>query len=241
MNTNENHLGVINITRKSFVLDNVDAGYADDGFFSDVPGGTLSKSMHALNKYVKKNLLNVDDYEEDNAYFTKDNSPNESISKYDSDSVKSNESEKRELLSNTRTITDKPHNEPEIEIGNSTLTDDYKIKSLHLLDKPTENLTSVVSNAENNNTDHLKQTISTSLADLSIHCENNQNDHEEHVVYREKRNNEKYHNNRHTVHDIDWVNRATVYPDVYAPLPYSKLQIYVFCVLKFSFVIETVQ
>ncbi|GBP65759.1 hypothetical protein EVAR_44404_1 [Eumeta japonica] len=56
----------------------------DDGFFSDVPlTGTLSKSLIALNEYVKTNLIhdeNGSDQKSDSAFFSKECSPNGSDS-----------------------------------------------------------------------------------------------------------------------------------------------------------------
>ncbi|CAG4915403.1 unnamed protein product [Colias eurytheme] len=70
----------------------------DDGFYSDVPlSGSLSKSLLALNKYVKKNLL-YDDSEDpeetsqnDGAYFSQESTPNDSVVKSDTESVTSHE------------------------------------------------------------------------------------------------------------------------------------------------------
>lgn len=69
--------------------------YEDDGFFSDVPNtGSMSKSLIALNKYVKTNLLYESDPDEkcDSAYFSKESSPKDRGSKCDTESVKSGES-----------------------------------------------------------------------------------------------------------------------------------------------------
>ncbi|KAJ2952381.1 hypothetical protein O0L34_g4666 [Tuta absoluta] len=90
---NGNQLSDTKTTRKDgFIIS--DTSYEDDGFFSDVPtSGSLSKSRIALNKYLKKNLLYEDvDYKDDSAYFSKEGSPNESVSKSDTESIKSNES-----------------------------------------------------------------------------------------------------------------------------------------------------
>lgn len=76
-------------------IKNEDNIYEDDGFFSDVPAtGSLSKSQRALNKYMKTNLLyeNGEESDRNSDYFSKEASPNESVSKYDSESVLSDES-----------------------------------------------------------------------------------------------------------------------------------------------------
>lgn len=109
--------------------------YEDDGFFSDVPiSGSLSRSMLALNKYVKQNLLcdENDEFEENNdiAYFSKESSPNDSVIKCDNESFKSNYSDekieevKSELVS-TLVFTSKVSSEPVNEtIYNNEQTDD---------------------------------------------------------------------------------------------------------------------
>lgn len=225
MEGDQAHTGVLTIIRKSIVLDNDNTIYEDDGFFSDVPGsGSLTKSLKAMNKYVKKNLLydQTEDYEEDKAYFTKENSPNESISKYDSDSVRSNESiDKHVPVSEndkTSTSANATVNFPEVEVANTaTLTDDYKINSLLLLERPK----SVVPDSAN---PRAKESRPVSLANLTIIDENETDLHNaQEVVLRERSGDGKNEEKRHTVHDFsDWANRTNIYPDVYAPLPYSK-------------------
>lgn len=229
MDGNQEHIGEIKIVRKNCVLGKEDTIYEDDGFFSDVPGsGSMSRSLQALNKYMKKNLLFDDneDSEEDKAYFTKENSPNDSISKYDSDSVKSNESSiiaKQETLSkyeDSKDITVQSAHDSDVEVTNAAkLTDDYKIKSLLLLDK------SVNSETAGNFIEESKPQASVSVANLSIIDQHEKESYDKSAVvtFREKSDSEKNEEKRHTVHDFsDWSNRTNIYPDVYAPLPYSK-------------------
>lgn len=227
MDGDQAHVGVLTVIRKSCVLDNDNIAYEDDGFFSDVPGsGSLSKSLKAINKYVKKNLLydQTEDYEEDKAYFTKENSPNESISKCDSDSVRSNDSiEKHVPLSkNVNTITSSNPTVifPETEVVNTaSLTDDYKINSLLLLDNDKPNRLDTDSVIP-----RTKESRPVSVANLTI-IDENETDllNEKEVTLRERSGDGKNEEKRHTIHDFsDWANRTNIYPDVYAPLPYSK-------------------
>lgn len=212
-----------------------DIFYEDDGFFSDVPtSGSLSKSQIALNRYVKRNLLydESEDAIDDSAYFSKESSPNESVSKCDSDSEKSNESFATKQLfhknieENTNTITEEiPERETKAElieeiVANVEQTDDFK--SMQILEKPNKT-TDAITNNYNDRDTLQKHSISASLTNLLIKCDEKENDNEITVPLREKSTDTKREENRHTLHDFsEWVNRTTTYPDVYAPLPYSE-------------------
>ncbi|KPI91372.1 hypothetical protein RR46_14876 [Papilio xuthus] len=219
--------------------------YDDDGFFSDVPiSGSLSKSLLALNKYVKKNLL-YDDSEEandDSAYFSKETSPNESTLKSDSDSGKSIESSDKRIVSTpipdadvvlniikVQTITEMPIT---TEIKHTEqLTDDYKFQKLY--ENSTNNLTVLDDQIEESSKQVIvptqeiqgitqQENNSTSLDDLNtINKTKEYTTNTGEVKLRNKLNNEND-TKRHTIHDVsEWVNRANIYPDVYAPLPYT--------------------
>lgn len=225
MEGDQEHIGVIKIVRKNCLVGNDVT--EDDGFFSDVPGsGSLSRSLQAQKKYMKKNLLydENEDSEDDKAYFTKENSPNDSISKYDTDSLRSSESiEKQALLSGNNDNLVKHVNELDIEIGNAaTLTDDYKIKSLLLGD----NATSITLGTNVKDKSKLPEHISVSHANLAIidHSDTQEESHGDNkVTLRERSIDGKNQEKRHTLHDFsDWGNRTNIYPDVYAPLPYSE-------------------
>lgn len=225
--------------RNSDIRSHREINYEDDGFFSDVPGsGSLSRSLLALNKYVKKNLLydETEEDESDSAYFSKETSPNESRTKYDSDSLKSNESmeNKSAIKKSTATITYGATNVTQ-------LTDDYK--SLQLQDKAyndSDNDDTVSDNADTHSitiseivsesTDiHNEPKYHSEYNSASMHnltdiiesgIETNIGDQ---VRYRQKPTNLKKDEYRHTLHEFsNWGNRTDVYPDVYAPLPYSE-------------------
>lgn len=211
--------------------------YEDDGFFSDVPAsGSLSRSLVALNKYVKKNMLydESDEYEDDSVYFSKETSPTESRNKYDSDSLRSNESveEKAARQTSTAKIT--------YNVTNVTqLTDDYK--SMQLQDKSHgSDATSDVVNTQDNVIEEPKQTETndiptksvfesenssvslTNLSNINSSVPLNENIRDQ-VLYRNKPTNLKKEDYRHTLHEFsEWGNRTNIYPDVYAPLPYSE-------------------
>lgn len=233
-------------SRKSRVSLREDIIYEDDGFFSDVPGsGSLSRSLLALNKYVKKNMLydESEEYETESAYFTKESSPNESRNKYDSDSDKSNEStegNKTPTKISTATIT--------YGVTSVTqLTDDYKSMQLH--DK---SVNKSVTTYDTNSNESKEQNVEipkrvsksvpsynesiyqpehnsaslTNLANISkSELENNIGDQ---VVLRNKQSDNKNEDYRHTLHEFsEWGNRTNVYPDVYAPLPYSEYSVFI--------------
>lgn len=87
----ENNDKVFNRSAKSY-HNLSDISYDDDGFFSDVPiSGYRSKSLIALNKYVKTNLLYESDTDDksDSVYFSKESSPKDSVSKCDTESIQS--------------------------------------------------------------------------------------------------------------------------------------------------------
>lgn len=249
--------------RKSDISSRHEIIYEDDGFFSDVPGsGSLSKSLIALNKYVKKNLLydETEEYENDSVYFSKESSPNESRIKYDSDSLKSNESveDKSATKRTTATIT--------YGVTSVTqLTDDYK--SMQLQDKSfndsdtnydtisdnvdTQSITisEIVSKSNDNENEpkYQPEHNSVSMNNLSnIAVEDIATNIGDQVVYRHKPTNLKKEEYRHTLHEFnEWGNRTNIYPDVYAPLPYSEYrhihsQYCDFFVLRFFMAISTV-
>ncbi|KAH9635474.1 hypothetical protein HF086_015474 [Spodoptera exigua] len=230
--------------RHSNISNREDTNYEDDGFFSDVPGsGSLSRSQLALNKYMKKNLLydETEEYESDGAYFSKETSPNESRTKYDTDSLKSNESVEDTTGIKTTTAT--------ITYGATSvtqLTDDYK--SLQLKDKSfndsdtydgtvsdnvyTQSVTisevvsepSEIQNEVKHQREHSASTNNLmNIAGSEIKANADQ------VVYRNTQANVNKNNDyRHTLHEFsEWGNRTNIYPDVYAPLPYKSPRRYV--------------
>ncbi|CAH0702993.1 unnamed protein product [Spodoptera exigua] len=230
--------------RHSNILNREDTNYEDDGFFSDVPGsGSLSRSQLALNKYMKKNLLydETEEYESDGAYFSKETSPNESRTKYDTDSLKSNESVEDTTGIKTTTAT--------ITYGATSvtqLTDDYK--SLQLKDKSFNDSDTYDGNVSDN-VDTQSVTISEVVSEPS-EIQNEVKHQREHsastnnlmniagseikanadqVVYRNTQTNVNKNNDyRHTLHEFsEWGNRTNIYPDVYAPLPYKSPRRYV--------------
>lgn len=220
-------------TGKTSHIKNEDILSEDGGFFSDVPlSSSLSKSLIALNKYVKKNLLYDEEGEhkddaKDEAYFSKESSPNESLSKSDSESLKSNESfdnkNQRHFAEVTTfdEILDSLNSEKQsnYKVCNVDQTDDYK--SMQLLDK-TENTEANVQINDIHVTRSLTQN-SASLNDLTTASSCDNENYEKEVRLREKTSDVKREENRHTVHDFtEWANRTIIYPDVYAPLPYSE-------------------
>lgn len=199
---------------------------------------TLSKSLKALNTYVKKNIF-YDESEEqqevqnDSAYFSKESSPNDSVSKCDSDSVKSDKTEEKVdnltlPLINTTLINSDP----------TTLTDDDKFNKLlentviHQkneiqLEKPelklshgNDNKQSILPVAPKRTASFSSKTGTKVLHDNGNH---NNDEFRSNVTLRNNTNSLNLQKNRHTVHDVtEWANRTDIYPDVYAPLPYSK-------------------
>lgn len=140
---------------------NSEYSYDDDGFFSDVPvSGSLSRSLVALNKYVKKNLL-YEDNESDNdgAYFSKESTPTKSDIKYYSESSDSGEKEYIAKAS-TKTATyikAKPINEPERDIP---IASDYNSNKSNITTPVREKIIiSEIPNSTDSNTN--KKTIST--------------------------------------------------------------------------------
>lgn len=117
------------------IPNNRDVIYGDDGFFSDVPAsGSLSKSVIAMNRYLKTNLL-YDDSEPDAvdaAYFSKESSPKDSIAKYDTDSTKSSDSIEKQNPPSAITENELS-NIAELVNHADKLTDDYK--SMQLMEK----------------------------------------------------------------------------------------------------------
>lgn len=241
--------------------------YENDGFFSDVPAsGSLSKSLFALNKYVKKNLLyEENESDNDEAYFSKESTPKKSAVKYYSDSVQSSDSgEKEEVVKvpiNTTTfiakanqirktsalpiatvtnINDMNKTSPDYDkkITQDSLndipfateqTDDYKFKQLrdNSNNRANKKSVAVIEYTDNwNEPNNLSEQKSISLDDSTVDygtATYTDNSTSENVVHRDKKH-VTIKENRHTVHDAsDWVNRTDMYPDVYAPLPYSKL------------------
>ncbi|CAH2105674.1 unnamed protein product [Euphydryas editha] len=198
---------------------------------------TMSKSLKALNTYVKKNIF-YDESEEqqevknDSAYFSKESSPNYSVSKCDSDNIKSNIFENKE-----DNLTLPLRNRTSINSDQTTLTDDYKFNKLlenTIINQKNEtNPESQLSLSNENKESTLpvapKRTASfSSKTGKKVLYENgNLKNNDEflcNVTLRNKTNSlNLQNNNRHTVHDVtEWVNRTDIYPDVYAPLPYSK-------------------
>lgn len=228
--------------RNSDIPSREDIHYEDDGFFSDVPGsGSLSRSLLALNKYVKKELLydETEEYESDSAYFSKETSPNESRTKYDSDSLKSNESVENKSGIKKTTAT--------ISYGATSvtqLTDDYKSMQLHdksyndsdndtvsdNADTQSITISEIVSEATDFQYEpkYPPEYNSASMYNLTNIIES---DIEvkigDQVRYRQKPTNLKNDEYRHTLHEFsNWGNRTDIYPDVYAPLPYSEYTLY---------------
>lgn len=255
---------------------NSDLAYEDDGFFSDVPtAGSLSRSQLALNKFMKKNLLyEENEYENDRAYFSKESTPNESVTKYDSDSARSNEStERKQALKTVRIVethighdsnfnlstiepikeqnsaseTYTKHNPsptPPIRktikenVDVTKLTDDFKYKQLrdHLNNNSHKKSVIRIEYSDvRNEPSHLQASHrAASLDDFTVDYGTAIDDTQsESIVMREKRSVVKREENRHTIHDVsEWVNRTNVYPDVYAPLPYSKYRYLQYHVLR---------
>ncbi|CAK1546078.1 unnamed protein product [Leptosia nina] len=212
---------------------NVDSVYVpnDDGFYSDVPiSGSLSKSLLALNKYVKKNLLydeSEDQVDEiphnDGAYFSKESSPNDSVVKSDTDSVNSSElctqSSGSALIANVIA-------EPETDRDDPTKqTDDYKFRQL--LENPG---TASRRDSIRSNESQIRDTLSNDLLNYStgnepsIGLESNSEINNNTVVLRRKsnRNDAATNQQRNSVNDVNWVSRMNNYPDVYAPLPFKS-------------------
>lgn len=245
-----------------------DFAYEDDGFFSDVPtSGSLSRSQLALNKFMKKNLL-YEENENDGAYFSKESTPNESVTKYDSDSAKSNESTERKKTARTLRVQEthigdelnltvlstEPIREfnstaKETHIGYnpnhaaptrntlsevpdaSELTDDFKYKQLRDNSLKKSVVRIEFSDIRNKptilQTNHKSASLDNLTTDFGTAIDDEDDIDSENVVVRQKPHDGKREENRHTIHDVEWVNRTNVYPDVYAPLPYSKFNIIV--------------
>lgn len=269
-----------NYLREGLVTSDVNV-YEDDGFFSDVPAtGSISKSQRALNKYLKTNLLyeNGEDDESDRAYFSKESSPNESVSKCDSESVQSNESFEKKVS---------PLSGDKSDVTNSTSKDSIVRDSDVVETKESSNVSKIPPAMSTNHSekpiyDSSDNSIMVPTRDQPItepkavpqekkhpvrnsknfllETKTNEQTEEPKVILRKKPHNErivpnrhsttnliassnnysqnnettkktsqennqikKPAENRHTMHDLsEWVNRTTVYPDVYAPLPYSK-------------------
>lgn len=222
------------IKNQKKVFMSADLGNEDDGFFSDVPNsGSRSKSLIALNKYVKKNLLYDEDeeYNEDSAYFSKESTPNYSISKCDSESLKSNESfDKKDSLPKNEFLgptydTSIAENESIVQevVTSVEQTDDYK--SMQLLEGSKEDVLTTESISYHENKLPLQPNSSASLTNLHVNpnCEKENGDSNVKLRENTKHRITNTYENRHTLHDFsEWVNRATIYPDVYAPLPYSE-------------------
>lgn len=249
----------------------------DDGFFSDVPLTGSSKSLIALNKFLKTNLLYESDSDDkcDSAYFSKESTPKDSISKYDKNSESTKTSEKK-IICGIQTVEHIPkeseiyfdrahtiyesicseanfssisqhHNDKiyvnEENTNSVTKTNNEKTKDKRKNDNfdlnkqedehiVLENISQTLSigndkNLELNGTHH-------SLDELNVY----DNEKEEYLNHRkppkimprhlpEVKLRTKFNNisaeNRHTISDFTtWANRTNIYPDVYAPLPYSK-------------------
>ncbi|CAB3238898.1 unnamed protein product [Arctia plantaginis] len=230
------------INRNSDIPIREDIIYEDDEMFNDVPSaGSLSKSLIALNKYVKKNMLydESEEFDNDSAFFSKESSPNESRTKYDSDSVKSTES-----IEGDQSSIDNSGAPISYSLTSVTqLTDDYK--SMQLQEKSFNNsnkdIDTTVHNLHNQNTtepvtkSNTSQSLSTfepdhtsaSLTNLSNIVESVQ-ENDDQVVLRNKSSENKKAQHRHTLHEFtEWGNRTNIYPDVYAPLPYKSPRRYV--------------
>lgn len=106
----------------------------DNLHYSNIPiSGSMSKSLRALNTYVKKNIFydetgDIEENRNDSAFFSKETSPNKSVSKSDSDSLNSNISEQNIYSQTSISLnSDQPQN---IINDQATLTDDYKFNKL---------------------------------------------------------------------------------------------------------------
>ncbi|CAF4811745.1 unnamed protein product [Pieris macdunnoughi] len=191
----------------------------DDGFYSDVPiSGSLSKSLLALNQYVKKNLL-YDDSEDqteeinnDGAYFSKESSPNDSVAKSDTESVKSYELSTAHSPAISKVNVDVSEKD-EIKSDPTKQTDDYKFKQL--LENP-PSLRRYSNSISIPNQDQDRYLIEENYSQILRDTKEN----EENFVERRSATKEK--SQRHSVHDGNWVNRTNIYPDVYAPLPFKS-------------------
>lgn len=200
--------------------------YEDDGFFSDVPAtGSLSKSQRALNKYMKTNLLyeNGEDKDNDRAYFSKETSPNESVSKCDSESTVSEESFEKTTSPLSEMTNKGPINDIiAISTQKHSIPKDYKPSAI----SQTPDNVNIEPNLETAaKSDDKRKPIYHSSSDLTQTIVPKQIEERQatKTILREKNNNIAPSENRHTVHDFsDWGNRTNVQPDVYAPLPYSK-------------------
>ncbi|CAH0729362.1 unnamed protein product, partial [Brenthis ino] len=129
------HSSEIILSESGFKSRNSEVLYDDDNVhFSNIPmSGSMSKSLKALNTYVKKNIfydeseVTEDNQNDDSAFFSKETSPNESVSKSDSDSLKSINSEKK---CDSQTLSSLNRNEMIVTDDPTTLTDDYKFNKL---------------------------------------------------------------------------------------------------------------
>ncbi|CAG9560008.1 unnamed protein product [Danaus chrysippus] len=205
--------------------------YNDEINFRDLRlSGSMSRSLKALNNYVKKNIF-YDESEDpendhDSDYYSKETSPNDSVSlvKSDSESVLSEVSSLKDKTSNIPHTTEDSHsktyNDP------TTLTDDYKFNKLIENASKTEPPLVIDNSNHINNDKELKQppvpstrhSISTPLIE---EFEAKEIDVDLEKVTLRTKNISR--DNRHTVHDVsEWVNRTDIYPDVYAPLPYKS-------------------
>lgn len=214
-----------------------DVNYEDDGFFSDVPGsGSLSRSLLALNKYVKKNLLydETEEYESDSAYYSKETSPNKSRTKYDSDSLKSNDSVEDKSVARkstasitygTATITQLTDDDKSMQLQNKSYNDSDNDTVSDNADTQSVTISEIVSEPTDiqNEPKHQPEYNSASMHNLTNIIEPDiEINIGEQVKYRQNPTNLKK-DNRHTLHEFsDWGNRTDIYPDVYAPLPYSE-------------------
>lgn len=194
--------------------------------------GSMSRSLRALNNYVKKNIFYDEsedpENEHDSDYYSKETSPNDSVSlvKSDSESVLSEVSSVKDKINNIPThATEDSHSKTSNDP--TTLTDDYKFNKLIENASKTETPL-VIENLNDINSDKevkeppvpsTRHSLSTPLIDES---EAKEKDVDLEKVTLRTKNISR--DNRHTVHDVsEWVNRTDIYPDVYAPLPYSKL------------------
>ncbi|XP_050664263.1 sorbin and SH3 domain-containing protein 1 isoform X17 [Leptidea sinapis] len=179
-----------------------------------VLSGSLSKSLLALNKYVKENLLyDYSDEREvlqnDCAYFSQENSPNDSatsIVKSDTDRFQSEDLQSSDILINS---SNNANSEDQLEPSRNDqtkLTDDYKFEQL--LVNPKRESPKVAS--------------ISSLDKINRKEERESDDNFAKYDIREEDNVDK-HSKRHTVHDLsEWANRVNLYEDVYAPLPFKS-------------------
>lgn len=206
-----------------------------------------SKSINISNKIGKINTVTptITEIHNDQTFLSTESTANDSGVKYDSDSTKSNDSlendAKSEFVKNSnngkKLNIATPIHDTIAAIQNTTeQTDDYKFRKLQ-----NENL--VVNNTvlriqysdscDESNTLPGRNKCN-SLKDLSNDYGTSIDDDDERpvVVRRERNKNLNVNENRHTVHEFsDWGNRTNVYPDVYAPLPYSKF--FKICLCKF--------